>query len=265
VPASSASADLDAVVFDWGDTLVSFPGYTTSRQRHVACVQSLFRDLQGSDHAACFAEADIDVRFLAAYEEACARQLRFSRETGREHRLQDRLEATLRGAGCRCPLGEASRTALVERFGALLMAEARLIDGALEVLALLRERYRIGLLANYPWPPLVMATIDRYRLRSHLDAVVISGELGWVKPNPPPFRRVAEALGVEPSRALFVGDDVVNDVRGAKAMGFRTAWIAPGRPPGSEPAADYQLRRLSDLLGSVFPSAVRSRRWRPPG
>ena len=59
-------------------------------------------------------------------------------------------------------------------------------------------------------------------------------------------------------RALFVGDDLVNDVRGAKAMGFRTAWLAPGRPPGSEPAADHHLARLSDLRALLLASE-------PPG
>jgi FMN phosphatase YigB (HAD superfamily) len=53
---------------------------------------------------------------------------------------------------------------------------------------------------------------------------------------------------VEPSRALFVGDDLVNDVGGAKALGLRAAWLVGASPAGGERAADFALGRLTDLL-----------------
>lgn len=244
-----ALASLEAVVFDWGDTLVAFPGYTTSRDRHVACVDALFGALRSEGHAHCFADADAArERFRRGYEAACAQQLEYTRRTGREHRLHDRLADTLRAAGCRCPLESPALEALVDRFAGLLLHQTRLIEAAPAVLQALRARYRLGLLANYPWAPLVRRTLAGYGLEGYFEAVAVSGELGWAKPRPEAFRAILDRLGVEPARTLFVGDDLVNDVRGAKAMGFVTAWIAPGRP-ADEPAADHRLERLADLLG----------------
>lgn len=244
-----AGAEVQAVVFDWGDTLVHFPGLSNDRARHLACVETLYRGLAADAHAACFDWHGVNwPRFRAAYEAIADEQLAVSRATGREHRLQDRLARTLRSVGCRCPVDERALDDLTARLGDLFCAEARLVQEAPDVLAALGGRYRLGLVANYPWPPIVLATLEQYGLRPYFASLVVSGALGWAKPDPRPFRQALDELGVEPGRALFVGDDRVNDIRGAKALGFRTAWLAPGRTGEPEPAADYRLERLGDVL-----------------
>jgi len=55
-----------------------------------------------------------------------------------------------------------------------------------------------------------------------VDAVVLSCEVGVRKPDPRFFAAVAEALGVDPREAMFVGDSVRDDVRGAAAAGMQT-------------------------------------------
>ena len=49
------------------------------------------------------------------------------------------------------------------------------------------------------------------------------------------------AKGLEPT-----GDDLTNDVKGAKALGLHTAWIAP-RASVVDPAVDIHLRDLAEL------------------
>ncbi|HYX89411.1 MAG TPA: HAD-IA family hydrolase [Gaiellaceae bacterium] len=67
-------------------------------------------------------------------------------------------------------------------------------------------------------------------LPGHLDTlglgdlpVFTSAAVGAAKPDPAPFRRALEALGVEPSRALHVGDSEADEL-GAEAAGMRFAW-----------------------------------------
>jgi putative hydrolase of the HAD superfamily len=56
-----------------------------------------------------------------------------------------------------------------------------------------------------------------------VDAVVISGEIGAAKPDPRPFHRACELLGVEPGTAIMVGDNPQCDIAGAEAAGLRSS------------------------------------------
>jgi putative hydrolase of the HAD superfamily len=57
-------------------------------------------------------------------------------------------------------------------------------------------------------------------LESHLDALVISSEVGYRKPHPDFFRAVCIHLGLPAQQVLCVGDDGENDVRGAIRAGL---------------------------------------------
>jgi len=78
---------------------------------------------------------------------------------------------------------------------------------------------------------------------------VSSADVGRPKPRPEPFLRALEQLGVTSADAVFVGDDLDADVRGAKALGMTTVWKLNGRhevPPA--PEADYAIHDLWELF-----------------
>jgi len=71
-------------------------------------------------------------------------------------------------------------------------------------------------------------------LLDHLDAIVLSYEVGAVKPAPRIFAAACTALGVAPAEALMVGDHALAD-GGAADAGIRTLLIpmsAAGEPHG---------------------------------
>lgn len=240
---------LKAVLFDWGDTLVHFPGITTDEQSHLACLQELFDELSAERKRECFATLGLDWgRFLPIYRAAGARQWAGSIETLREHRLQDRFSMVLRELGCACKHPEDELVAIVQAFARRLIARSRPVDGVFEVLEALRGRYRVGLVSNYPFAPLVVQSLEQFGILPYLETVVISGDVGWVKPHERPFRQALAAFAVEPGAALMVGDDLANDMRGANALGLRTAWLAPQVPHTDDPAVDIHLKRLPELL-----------------
>lgn len=55
------------------------------------------------------------------------------------------------------------------------------------------------------------------------DVAVDSTILGVTKPDPFIFLRACESAGVAPDRTVYVGDDLVNDVLGSIAAGYRSA------------------------------------------
>ncbi|GMA31293.1 HAD-IA family hydrolase [Litorihabitans aurantiacus] len=54
---------------------------------------------------------------------------------------------------------------------------------------------------------------------SELEAVVVSGEIGLVKPDPAIYRHLVAQHDVDPARAVFV-DDREENVVAARALGF---------------------------------------------
>lgn len=61
----------------------------------------------------------------------------------------------------------------------------------------------------------------------NLAALVDSGAIGIAKPDPRIFQPAFDALDVDPSRILYVGDTVHADVRGATAAGMPVVQVDP--------------------------------------
>jgi putative hydrolase of the HAD superfamily len=137
---------------------------------------------------------------------------------------------------------------VVRRFATLLVAATRPIPGAAEALEALAGRTRLGIVSNYPYPPVVEDSLERAGLAEPFETVVVSGSLGWVKPDVRPFRRALRDLRVSATSALFVGDTLATDVLGARAAGMRTAWFRrDGVWPG-EGTADHRIDRLEQVV-----------------
>jgi HAD superfamily hydrolase (TIGR01509 family) len=76
-------------------------------------------------------------------------------------------------------------------------------------------------------------------LLEHLDACVLSYEVGATKPAPAIFRAACAAVGAEPTFTLMVGDHATAD-GGATALGIRTL-LLPMSPAGEPHGLDAVL------------------------
>jgi len=126
----------------------------------------------------------------------------------------------------------------------------------LGLLCSLGERVRLGLCSNFSHSVTAVSILEDYGLHSHLDAVVISEEVGFRKPRSEIFQTVLDALTVERHEVLHVGDSLDTDVAGAAAMGIRSVWLTrrvkdPDRALEEHdgPRPDYQIDDLSELEG----------------
>lgn len=60
--------------------------------------------------------------------------------------------------------------------------------------------------------------------------VIVSEEVGYAKPDPRIFRDALGATGLaSPEQVMFIGDNPVSDIDGARRFGMRTAWVQRGR------------------------------------
>ena len=98
--------------------------------------------------------------------------------------------------------------------------------------------YRTGLLSNYADEARQLWS-EVYPFINLFDGVIISCEIGLMKPEPQTYLLAAESLGVKPEEALFI-DDFIENVEGARQVGMPAIHF-------QEPEAVQQ--RLAELTG----------------
>lgn len=233
------------VLFDWGETLMWIPGMIHDPDRHLACVERVYESHIRPHVDALHASLPV-VTFVEVYHEACRRQIAMSRRTQREHSFDDRFALALELAGVKATPDRIALRAMADALGREVTLGARLLDFAGAVVETLARSCRLGIVSNYPHGPVVAATLERFGLRRYFDTIVVSSDTGWMKPHPDCYGPALAALPAPPGMTLMVGDDLRNDVKGAKALGLHTAWIAP-HAAVIDPDVDIHLTCLSEL------------------
>lgn len=168
-------------------------------------------------------------------------------------------------AAARAGQDRSFRARLAERFAppgvplADLEAEAAkhwayppsaLHDDVLPCLERLRGAgYRLGIIANQPSQ--VRAALERDGLVSFFEVWGVSEDLGLQKPDPELFLHALRTAGVEPTRAVMVGDRLDYDIRPAKQAGMRTVWVLRGEAPDEPTEAQLEEAgtTVNDLTG----------------
>jgi putative hydrolase of the HAD superfamily len=230
------AAEFEAVLFDLGNTLVSYykPGdFHPILERCIAAVTSLLQSEGWS------------VRAGAAFERA--KQLDRERHDLRVWPLRERLSEIFAVHAGR--LSEDLLEAMSQRFLDPIMETGKSDPQAVATLTKIKALgLKCGIVSNTPWGS--PAALWREELRRHgllglVDEAVFCVDVGWRKPAPQIFQRALMQLGVRPGRAFFVGDDLRWDVEGAAAAGMVPVWLCEA-PPLAAPCRTIQ--QLGDLI-----------------
>jgi putative hydrolase of the HAD superfamily len=238
---------LRAVLFDWGDTLFHF-AYDEEllEAGWEAGLATLDRDgLPGPDEtAARFREQYLPLLFVPGSVD--------------EVEYPGMIRELLDGFGVEVDDGALDR--FLEAEHAAWEPARQMGAQTHALLDSLRDRgLATGLVSNAFDPGwLLHRDLEQMGLAQRLDFSVFSSEVGMRKPHPEIFERALEALEVDPDRALFVGDRLYEDVRGAAEVGMTTVqalWFrADEHPDGAEP--DHQAFTQLDVLNIVRRLAV---------
>jgi putative hydrolase of the HAD superfamily len=114
----------------------------------------------------------------------------------------------------------------------------RLDPDAVETLRWLKTRgVKRAVCSNAPFPPeMMLRQVTSNGVAELMDAVLFSSQLGRRKPAPDIYHAALKSVGVPADRALFVGDRVREDYEGPLAVGMRavicTAHAAEAPPDG---------------------------------
>lgn len=112
--------------------------------------------------------------------------------------------------------------------------EAPFKDGAVTIAGLRARQLGVALISNCSTD--VRTSLRHHNLEEWFDAVVLSAEVGLMKPAPEIYLMAAERLGVEPADCLYVGDGSDNELEGAAGAGMTPLLYDPDR---AAPPAQY--------------------------
>lgn len=219
---------IDAVIFDWGGTLTPWHNL----QPFEAWV-------------AATGDPELAARLWAAEEAAWAR----SRDEHRSATLDDVFAAA----------GVTPTPEMAAAYHDWWDPHTFVDPDVPALFAALRERdIRIGVLSNTLWPREHHERIfQRDEVLALVDGAVYTSEIPWTKPHPEAFRAALAAVGgVDPARAVFVGDRPFDDIHGAKSAGMRAVLVPHSDIPAHQHGPvlgepDAVIQRLSELLAIV--------------
>jgi epoxide hydrolase-like predicted phosphatase len=84
----------------------------------------------------------------------------------------------------------------------------------------LRKQYKIGMITN-AWPDIRQWMEQEVKIADAFDHIVVSSEVGMVKPTSDIYHLSLAGLGVRAEESLFV-DDFIENIEGAKGVGMHT-------------------------------------------
>ena len=116
------------------------------------------------------------------------------------------------------------------------------------LIALQKRGLKLGVVSDAPrlkaWLRLAEMNLTHF-----FDVVVTLDDTGKRKPNRKPFRVALARLGLGAGEVLYVGDNPVRDIKGAKSVGLYTALAEYGRVfPRKGVRPDFTLQRADTLL-----------------
>ncbi|MGD0915402.1 MAG: HAD family hydrolase [Thermodesulfobacteriota bacterium] len=121
-------------------------------------------------------------------------------------------------------------------------------DDVSPALEALKASFQLALLTNGT-PDLQWEKIAGAGIRGYFDEIVVSGEVGFGKPDARIFRIMLSRLGVAAEETVMVGNSLKSDVGGAQAVGMKAVWINRTRKAQSNNIVpDLEVSSLGELL-----------------
>lgn len=121
-------------------------------------------------------------------------------------------------------------------------------EDVLRLLPRLKESYVLGVISNREKP--YDAEIEMLGLAPFFELVLAGGDVRMWKPEPHIFIHACERLNIQPTEAMYVGDNYFADVVGARRAGLRPVLYDPRGifpDPGCAKIASFD--ELTGILG----------------
>jgi putative hydrolase of the HAD superfamily len=219
-----------AVLFDLDDTLFDHRRSARAALRQVHRVYAAGFDFDAFEHHHARYLEEMHLEVLAG-------------RIGLDDARRERFRRVFAALGVALDPGLVDAVASAYREG--YMTSRRALDGAVELLAVLKPDVRIVIVTNN----LLEEQQDKLQfcgLAPYVDVLVASEDVGVAKPARGIFDIALARAGVAAQSAVMVGDSWVNDIAGARRAGIAAVWFNPDQlPRPSDEQGVAEIRSLT--------------------
>lgn len=124
------------------------------------------------------------------------------------------------------------------------------LPGAEEAYQRIAEKYKVGIITN-GFSETQRLKISKFNFEETASHIVISEDVGVMKPHPKVFDHATKLTGVKRNEILYVGDSFTSDVIGGHKAGWKTAWFTSQPHPEGEKIADLVFKQYDKLIKAL--------------
>ena len=120
------------------------------------------------------------------------------------------------------------------------------MDGASKAYDRIRSHFQVGVITN-GFSETQKKKFNRFDLHKTANHLIISEDVGVMKPQPGIFKYATELADCDPDDILYVGDSYNSDIQGGSSYGWNTAWYKSDPDPEISKEADFIFAEFEDL------------------
>lgn len=219
------------IYFDLDDTLLD----------HKSAEKKALSDIH--EHFSCFNGTSADELF-EVYRRINSKQWKLYSEgkLDREQLQRNRFELTLNELG----IDGNNHSEVGSRYMSFYRNHWEWISGAEEAFQNIRRKFKTGILTN-GFSETQKAKFERFDLYSMVSHLVISEDVGHLKPHPKIFEHATNITGFSPDEILYIGDSYNSDVIGGTSFGWKVAWFTSNGSAEKHNKADFVFDDFKEL------------------
>lgn len=128
----------------------------------------------------------------------------------------------------------------------------QLYPGVKETIVQLHAQYALAIVSDAQ-TAYALPELNAVGLSAYFDPIIVSGDVGYRKPDVRLFESVLSRMKLAPTEVLFVGNDLYRDVHGPQKLGIKTVFFKQGEMLQDKDQAtpDYLIYSFPELLNAV--------------
>jgi len=115
-------------------------------------------------------------------------------------------------------------------FRILTTKSVKIYPETVPMLEALHNKVRLAIVSNTQ-RLFTIPELKKFALEKYFDYILFSSDVKAAKPNSKIFRRLLYDMQIQPESAIFVGDNLFDDIWGAQRIGMKTIWIDRDHAP----------------------------------
>lgn len=219
------------IYFDLDDTLLD----------HKSAEKSALGDIY--KFFDCFRQTSLS-QLVDTYQRVNSRQWKLygEGEITREQLQRNRFEQTLEELG----LDGSLYSEIGTRYMSFYRNHWEWVQGAEAAFGSIRKHFETGILTN-GFSETQKAKFETFDLYSQASQLVISEDVGHLKPDPRIFEHATELTGYTAEDILYIGDSYNSDVIGGTSYGWKVAWYTSNGESGQHDKAEFVFNDFKEL------------------